>query len=296
MPNTLGGINLAQIAEETLKALLPVVPAFRAFTTDFSMDVAQKGESVTTRVPTAVSDADASSGYSSQAVTSTAKTVTLNQHRHFTMGFTDLEVSKAGGIDFLKRVFIEPAINAVVLTAINHPLALVTAANFGAAGFTGAAATFDADDVADLAQALSTAKVTKLNRFMLLKPTYYASLVKDNAIQNASASGSTDAIREGLVRRVHGFEVIEYSDLPDNSENLVGVCGAQQGLLMAARLPETPGNWFGDVENVQEAQSGFPLQLRMWYEGKDGQTYITVTSIYGRALGVTGNVSRLVSA
>ena len=50
MANTLGGINLAQIAEETLRTLALETVNIRPLATDFSMDIADKGESVTTRV------------------------------------------------------------------------------------------------------------------------------------------------------------------------------------------------------------------------------------------------------
>ena len=84
MPNTIGGINLSVIAQQSLDALLVEMPVVSAFTTDFSSDVADVGESVSTRVASAVSAGDATSGYSATDVTSTAKTITLDKHKHFT--------------------------------------------------------------------------------------------------------------------------------------------------------------------------------------------------------------------
>lgn len=294
--NTLGGVNLSQIAQMTLDALLPKMPLLKAFTTNFSADVASKGEAVITRVPTATTCAAFSSGYAADAqnATSTAKTVTLSNHIHSTVGFNDAEWSKSSVNLF--DVFIKPLVSGVVNDMVDDVMALVTNANFGAAGFTGAASTLDADDVADMAEGLTTANVPRDGRFLILKPTYHANLAKDNAIQASYAYGGSEAIREGRVPRVHGFDVYEYTDIPGNSENLVGLYGAPQGLLIAARVPAIPDNFPGLIENVTDPDSGLTIQLRKWYSADDGQHYLTGTLIHGVAVGVSGNVKRIVSA
>ena len=58
--NTLNGINLAQIAESTLDYMSYEFAPLNAITRDFSEDIAQQGESVTTRVPASVSAVDLS--------------------------------------------------------------------------------------------------------------------------------------------------------------------------------------------------------------------------------------------
>ena len=79
------------------------------------------------------------------------------------------------------------------------------------------------------------------------------------------------------------------------SENLEGfVCG-KEALIIAARQPALPENWAGAVESVQDPDTGITLQLRNWYEGKDGAQYITATLIYGVAAG-TDSLKRIVSA
>lgn len=294
MANTLGGINLAQIANESLSTLLAEMQPLNAFTTDFSSDVADKGESVSTRVATAVTAGDATSGYSATDVTSTAKTVSLSNHVHFTAGFTDLEISK-GGFDMLERTFIRPAVHSVANKMMDDTLALVTNANFSNNTVV-TSGNFDADDAADLAKSLTTQNTMKSGRSMIIGPAYYAALAKDNAIQAAYAFGGSEAIRENEVPRVHGFDVYEYTDIPDNSENLEGIVCSQEGVIIAARQPSLPQNWFGDVESVTEPGSGLTLQYRSWYEGKDGKQYITCTLIYGVAVGVSENVHRILSA
>ena len=300
MANTLGGINLAQIAQQTLETLSAEMPVVSAFTTDFSSEIADVGESVSTRVASAVSAGDATSGYSATDVTSTAKTITLNKHKHFTAKFTDLEIAK-GGLDMLERTFVKPTVHAVVNAMMDDLLALVTDTNF-ADEVDVAAASFGADDVADLAGDLTTKNVPKTDRALVIKPTYFASLAQDNAIQASYAYGNPSAIRDNVVPKVHGFNVYEYSDIPANAYNigspavshsLQGFACGPEALLIAGRQPALPENWAGAVESVQEPGTGVTLQLRNWYEGKDGAQYITATMIYGVATG-TDSLKKIV--
>ena len=76
----LNGINVAHIAQASLEPLDAVLPSFDAWTTNFNSDVADAGESVTTRVADVVAATDATSGYSQTAVNSTAKTISLSNH------------------------------------------------------------------------------------------------------------------------------------------------------------------------------------------------------------------------
>ncbi len=293
MANTLGGVNLAQIAQQTLETLSAEMPIVSAFTTDFSSDVADVGESVSTRVATAVSAGDATSGYSATDVTSTAKTITLNKHKHFTAAFTDLEIAK-GGMDMLERTFVRPAVHSVVNAMMDDLLALAVAATYSAE-VTVVAGSFGADDVADLAGDLTTLNVPKADRALVIKPAYYANLAQDNAIQASYAYGGPGSIRDNAVPKVHGFNVYEYSDIPANSENLEGFACGPEALIIAGRQPALPENWAGAVESVQDPDTGVTLQLRNWYEGKDGAQYITATLIYGVAAG-TASMKRIVSA
>ena len=293
MANTLGGVNLAQIAQQTLETLSAEMPIVSAFTTDFSSDVADVGESVSTRVATAVSAGDATSGYSATDVTSTAKTITLNKHKHFTAAFTDLEIAK-GGMDMLERTFVRPAVHAVVNAMMDDLLALAITATYSNE-VTVAAGSFGADDVADLAGDLTTLNVPKSGRALVIKPSYYANLAQDNAIQASYAYGGPGSIQDNAVPKVHGFNVYEYSDIPANSESLEGFACGPEALIIAGRQPALPENWAGAVESVQDPGTGVTLQLRNWYEGKDGAQYITATLIYGVAAG-TNSMKRIVSA
>lgn len=278
------GINLAQIAQQTLETLSAETPMLKAFTTDFSSDVANVGESVTTRVAAAVTAVSATSGYSGATQTSVAHTITLGNHIHYTAKFTDLEISK-GGMSMLERTFVRPAVHAVVTKMVGDLLDLVVNANFAQKTADIAVSALAADDIAALAGDLTTLNVPRSNRSLVVNPGYYATLAKDASIQAAYAYGGSEAIRNNMIPRVHGFDVYEYSGLDNNSEDLGGfVCGPE-ALLLATRQPSIPENWSGALESVQDPETGLTIQLRNFYDGLTGAQYITATLIYGVAVG-----------
>jgi hypothetical protein len=292
MANSLSGVNLAAIAQQSLSTLLPKLPMLRGImSTDFSADVAVSGESVTTRVATATTAQDFTATSADQDATTTAKTITLGNYKGTRIGFTDSEWSKSSVN--LNDVFIVPAVNGIANAIVQSALALVTDANYGAAALNGAASALDADAAADLAATLTAANVPVDGRFLLVGPTYYANLAKDSAVQAAYAYGSPEAIRENRIPKVHGLSVFEFTGIPSNSEALVGMCGAKQGILCATRLPAVPSNFPGEVETVTDPDSGFSLQFRRWYSADDRKHRMEVGIIYGVAVGVAGNLKRI---
>lgn len=294
MANTLGGINLAQIAEQSLDYLSTQFHPLRAFARDFSDDISGQGESVTTRVPSSMTASDLSAGYGASDVTSTAKTVTLNKFKGYSMAFTDMEVSKAGNFDWLSSVFLAPALEVTLDAVMDDLLALVLNANYSSNEVI-TAANFDADEVADLAGDLTTAKVPKSERALILPPSYYSSLQKDAIIQDASGYGSAAGVQENAAQRVHGFDVYEYTGIPANSENLAGVALHPSALILAARTPAAPAD--GNVETQDIVDStGLPIQLRTFYDAVAGKHYLTMGVLYGVGVGNGAALKRIKSA
>lgn len=291
----INGINLAQIAQQTLETLSAETPMLSAFTTDFSADVANVGASVTTRIADAVTAVDATSGYGGASQNSTAKTINLDNHVHYTAKFTDLEIAQ-GGMSLLERTFVKPAVHAVVTKMVGDLLDLVVNANFNQVVSPAiAAGDISADDIAALAGDMTTLNVPRTDRSLVVNPAYYATLAKDASIQAAYAYGSADSIKDNMIPRIHGFDVYEYSALDANGEDLGGfVCG-REALLLATRQPSIPENWNGAVESVQDPDSGLTIQLRNFYDGLTGAQYITSTLIYGVAVG-SNSLKRIVTA
>lgn len=298
--NTLGGINLAQIAEDSLDFLGHKFLPLRAFARDFSDDIKDKGESVTTRIVSGYTAQDLSSGYASNAQnsTTTAVTVTLNQFKGVPVEFTDLEITKAGDLEWLRNQFVAPVLDAVLDDVMQYLFGLCLTANY-TNETDSTAANFDSDDLADISQALTTLKVPYSERSAILLPTFYTNVMKDAVIEDQSASGSNSAIIENRFQRARGFNLHEYPSIPDlGAENLRGILLHPSALAMAARTIADPTDEnLGAplaVENVTEPATGMPLQYRYWYSPDTGKAYFSVSVLYGASVGQANSMHRLV--
>jgi hypothetical protein len=296
----LGGINLQVIAQDSLTTLLAQFPLVNKFTTDFGGDILQRGESVTTRIAEGMAATDiGAQGYVRSDVKSNAKTVTLDKHKGFVMGFSDGEVAK-GGYDVLRRTFIRPAAHAVVKAVMDDVFGLVNLTGLGSftqTGFTGTVAAFDADAVADISQALTDANVPMAGRTLIVKPALYTSLAKDNSIQAQYASGTNAPLTENLLPRIHGFEVNQYTGLPtlSNFPTLKGIAVSPEAILIAARLPATPTNWYGNVAVATDAESGLSIQVREWYDGDTGEQKLSMSVLYGVSIGNPNCLAKIIA-
>ena len=295
MANTVAGVNLAQVAMDSLPALTDMFAPLAALTTDFSTDIAQSGESVTTRIPTNVTAGDMTTGYKTNAsnVVMVAKTVTLNQFKGFTYGFTDLERSKSA-ID-LNRLFVEPMLEAIGEAVFGYIWDLVVNANFASTEVI-TAANFDRDDLADFNALLTLAKAPKGGRSVFCNPSYYASLVK--TLNSAEIPGITADKAGANVPRVANFDTYETTLADANAENLAAFAFQKSALIVAARTvvsDEMTAKAGVDVETVIIPGLGLPIQFRKWYDA-DGTLYYNGNVLFGASVGVGTAGHRITSA
>ena len=290
--NTLNGVNATRISQLTLDALQTALIPFRAFTTNFSADVADRGSAVTTRYPTNPSVSNFAAARSSANSATTSRTVTLSNYVGVDLGFSDTEMSFSDVQ--LSEMFIRPAVVAIVENVMASVFALVTSANYSANTLI-TAANFNAANVAGLATSLNTDKVPTVGRAIICSPTYADTLRKDTTITPAYAIGSPDFLRNGTIPRLHNFDIYEFNGtIPANGESLAAMALAPQAVCIAARTPVVPRNWAGEVMNITDPQSGLTLQWRDWYDGQEQRTQLCL--IYGTQIGNPANLRRIRSA
>lgn len=294
MANTIAGVNLAEIAQESLEGLSSLFAPLGALTTDFSSDIRNAGESVTTRYPTKPTAADMSAGYKSAAadVAMTAATINLDTHFGFTYGFTDVERSKSSVN--LNNLFVQPALQALGDKVFGDVWNLVTAANFASSSVI-TAANFDRDDIVDLGATLTaTKKAPQQGRSIFMNPTYYGSLVK--TLNSAEFPGLIGEKSDAIVPRVAKFDSYETDIADANGENLAAFAFQKNALLMAGRTVDSEmATQAGiEVETVVIPGLGLPVQFRRWYDS-DGILYYNCNLLYGVAKGVDYGV-RVTSA
>jgi hypothetical protein len=247
MANTFNGMTADNVAQEGISTLEKALVPMSGFTLDLSSDIMEQGTTVSTRIVPAATAAtdlvdDESNSYAAviDNQTTNAVQVTLDPHPVTGFAFTDAEAQNiaAGVWSDTSRRMVRSHIRGIAEDILDSVFALVTNANYGAAGAVVTAANFDSDDVADLRNAAITAGLDPEDMVMVLNPDYYAALLKDNAIADYSASQS-DALRSGQLPRLSGFRVIEAPTLPSNSENLTGFVASSDAIAIAMRGVDT---------------------------------------------------------
>lgn len=303
MSNNIGGINLTLIAQDSLTTLLAEFPLISKFTTNFGGEIATRGETVVTRIANAVSSPITdigTSGYAVTNVTSLERRIELTNHKGFVMGFSDGEVAK-GGYDVLRRTFIRPAAYAVSKAVMDDIFALVTEVKFpevspyGSTVYDGTVAAFDADAVATISQKMTERFVPQQDRLLIVTPALYTALAKDNAISAQYASGTNAPLTENLLPRIHGFEINQYAAFSTPTANCKGIACNPESILIATRQPALPQNWYGNVASATDEKSGLTVQVREWYDGDTGLQKLSMSILYGVAVGNEPTLGKVIA-
>jgi len=292
MANTIAGVNPTRIAQLSLDVLSTMPLPFDAFTTDFSPDIAQSGDTVVTRYADNPSVTDFNSSKAVGNRTLTAVTTVLQHYAGVPIGFTDKEMAFS---DIrLMELYIKPSLTALFVNVFGNVTARITNANFSQNTICNAT-NFNVAHVANVGTNLTKANVLPDGRHLVINPDMALTLKKDTALQAAYAYGGNQTVTTGQIPQVYGFQVHEFNGtIPTNSENLIGFACRPQGLVLAARVPQQPSDWYGRVQNITDPRSGLTVQFRSYYDGSV-QRYEWCL-IYGSAVGIATNLWRILSS
>jgi hypothetical protein len=293
MANTISGVNLAAIAEMSLPWLTTCFAPLRGIVSDFSSDIANAGDTVTTRIPTKGVASDLSGGYTPTNVTIVSKTIPLANFFGFVASFTDVERAKS--VIALDELFFGPMIECVGDKVFADLWAQVTPANFPTNTVILPAA-FDRSDLADIgADLTSLKKAPKEGRTLWASPPMYAGLVK--SLNSAEFPGQSQDKAEGSVPRTSKFDCYETDLAIPGAGLLEAFAFHRSALLMAARSVKADEivTQVAEVENVVVPGLGLPIQYRRWYDPNAGALKISAAVLYGVMAG-TGMGERVTSA
>lgn len=298
MANSITGVNDDIIASSVLSGFISSIAPIMALATDFSGDAAKPGDKISIlRDNTAIDAVQTKAthaAYTIQDADSDAIEVSLGQPKYVSWSLDDTEIAQSSVVNL--EVYGRRKGHALAAGIIGDILAPVTAANFGAAAFTGAAGTFDADDVADIKNSADVANWDSEDRYLVLSAAYYNALLKDAGIQSADAFGGLEAIRQGLIPTLMGFKLLMSNLIPANGENLVGFASSGVGLATAFRyLQPQDGNTYFRAERLSDP-SGMTLGLRDWYNNDTGTRNRVIESVFGVQVGLPTGILRMVSA
>lgn len=295
MANAFSNLQAEDFARQVVDAFVAKIAPLQAFAADFSDVAVQRNATVT--VPY-VSSADAAidfaGTYTIQDADAQGVQISINKHKFVSWGLSDIELSTRPSLSM--EMFAKQKGFQLAKAVFQDIMTLVTNANYGAAAFTGAASTFDSDDVIDIRGVCSAADWPTDMRSLVIDDTYYTALLKDNSLQDASASGSTDPLREGATGRLGGFNVYESTLIPANGENLVGFAVYPTAIFAAMRYlqPQDGNNYRAAAPMTHE--SGITLGYREWYDNDSGSMRMVMEANYGYVKGDGAAIKRMVSS
>lgn len=230
--------------------------------------------------------------------------VTINKRKYQPLALTGAELSRIPTLN--AQTLGEMKGEKLAFDVIQDILSVVTAANFGAAAFTGAASGFDSDDVIDLRTAANTNAVGGVNspwpetgRGLLLNPAYDGALLKDHVFSQAYSIGTAQAIQEGKLPRIFGFNYGQSAAIPANGENLVGFAVYMSAILAAfspIEPPEAVKQRLTQYEVVTDPDTGISIEYRVWGDPDSDTEKRVLECNYGYAKGEAAALKRLVSA
>lgn len=300
MSNSIGGLTLQLVAEESLRTLVPeLVPLTEIAVTDFGNYVAERGTTVHTRYASSFSATtfDPAAGFVPADAVSTDVPVTIADLKYVDVAFTDYEASTLS-LERLRRLFFAPIANAVQKSLFDDVLSKVTSANFANAAYSGAKSGFNRVAVANAATALTKANLPHKDRKLLISPDAMGQLVQDASVAATYSYGVSDVIQNNSIdKKLHGFSISEYNGFPTSgtafSEGLNGLASCKEGLVIVTRVPATPTTGGGEQMVVQDPDSKFSFALRYWYNWQAGKHNMSALWLVGSAVGNPNALQRI---
>lgn len=300
--NTIGaGIKRNVILQEVLRAFAIRVLPLRAFSTVYNA-VKLEGTDIV-GVPyfpltsTASTDFVAANGYVMGDSTNDSKTVTVDKRKYQPIRFNSSELARQPGLNLMQIAEIKAEKLGVDMVA--DIMSAITAANYGAASFTGLASTFDSSDIADLKGVCDVANWPDAGRSLVVGSAYDVNLLKDSTVKSALNFGSADPIQNGAIQNILGFKYYNVNGIPANGQNLVGFCVFPSALLVATS-PISPSddvrNFLSAYEMVLEPVTGASFEYRRWGNPDFDETREVIEVNYGFAVGEAAALKRMVSA
>ncbi len=233
--NTLAGTLVLQ---ETLSTLLVKFPWLMDISTDFSNKQAKFNQTVDSRVviPRVAVAFDPAVGYVESDATTIDVPITITGHIHHTFAVTDVEQSKTNRK--LRDELTTTAAHAIGTKLTNDFFGTVLAATYPLS-YERAAVDFSRDDLTKIGTKLDKAFVPDINRFAVLDADYSEGILLDSTmVANPNQSNSDITTTGKLPRMIQGFAASKFASMQDNGENLHGIAGNREAVIMNSACPK----------------------------------------------------------
>lgn len=253
---------------------------------DFDPDLAgAQGSAVTVRKPAVFTAQSFSrgSGITVQNASEDSTTVTLDTIADVSFNVTAEELTYT--IDDFSGRLLGPAMEAIS-QKVDGDLAeaLIDAAEGVGGGGTSTMASVASDVFTGQLGArakLGRAKLPTTNRYAVFSPEAAGVALNDTLFVQADKSGSTDALREGSIGRVFGFETYEsqvFGLTNTDAGQADGVAFHKQAVSLVSRALELPK---GNSTAAVESYKGLTLRTVYDYSITYKQDVVSIDLLYG---------------
>ncbi len=277
MSNSFGTIQRSQlIMQRALALTFATFPQLRVFAKGFkerdgSVANAQLGQTIFSRKlgsSTVGNFGDSASDFTSSDITGQLRNFPQIFHK-----FTMEELNKAGDVSLLDEVALPVGLK-IAQTITERMAKLINRANFGvtknsipsfieaASGWTRANTVLTMKSACDdrgipenfVLPTINGTVGQLLRRFFVVNSSVESGLLGDQMIVSQfNNPANAEAIKNGQLPQVDGFQFAKYSGLPSVDGNLIGFAGSPDALAYHACTPATP--WDVMPELPQTAQS-----------------------------------------
>lgn len=293
-------LTVSEILSDVLDAFKQRVPALGYFSTDMSNESVKYGQTIIAHIPTVPTAYAhvAANGYNNNAQNArdllTDVPIVMNQWTDVPIKIEAADASQDRSKNYLKT--ISNAGYVLGKAVVDYALTKVLEANFSEQTL----ALTDDTDLATLQgiRADMNLKKAASPRYGIVNSDTFNALEEDPRIASGDYHGQrTGEDPYGKLMNLAGFkEIIEYPDLPTNSENLAGFFFDSRAVAVATRLPDDSADLASQLglpvtfkkEVVTDPQTGLSLVGFGYIDPNTHYIYLTTSVMYGAVAGSQG--------
>jgi hypothetical protein len=283
--------NVDLLTQSFLFNLQPPLKRLDRFSQSFSKEAVAFGASITTQITQAAAAAsvrsDHNTPYSQNDSGTTDITINLNNDVYY-QAYLDMDEITSSPVNLEQRI-IRPAAFSIAAKFEALTLANITSGNF-ANYLPCMSGSFNYNTVTQLGAQASLLNWPQAGRSLFLHPNYVMALRQDSKLTNLFAPQAEEAVIEGFVGRLGGFDIYESPTLSlagaTGGTGYVGFACLPQSICLAAR--PTRGNdagmFPGEIKYIS-SDNDLTIKTTRYYNPDYDQLRIRWSTVFGSAVG-----------
>lgn len=295
--NSLGTLVGNLVQQRALALLKLKFPLLSLLSTDFSDASIKKGQTVFTRLKTAIAASHYTGTFTAADSTDTDVPVVIDTHTYAQVAFNanelastnrDLFGEQAEVLNYAVGKDIMDALYAL-LTIANFPTTALILGGTGAGTATGDGTGYARKSAQFQAKQLNVNLIPDDGRFNLLNCDAFAALAADPSVVSLAVFQKPEIITGYELPRIAGMQPVEVVNLPTTG-NMVSFAGAARALAIATRVPNDyttalSGSSYGNVSTVTDPDTGMTVMNTQYVNHDTGTSNSRVSVMRGVAVG-----------